>query len=74
VRFASSMETIDRFATQAFAASFTPDLSATNVIKVSMTGNITSFNAPTGRTFGTFTVVFVQDAMGGGASMSHPPS
>lgn len=59
------METLDKFTTQSFAASFTPAIDVANTINVSLTGNITSFNAPSGRSFGKFTVVFVQDATGG---------
>lgn len=66
MKFLNSMETLDKFSVGTFAASFTPDISASAIVKVSLTGGMT-VNAPTGRAFGIFTLVFAQDATGGRA-------
>jgi hypothetical protein len=64
VKFLSPIDNVEDFSTGTFAASFTPDISSSAIVKVTLTGNITSLNAPTGRNFGIFTIVFVQDATG----------
>jgi len=58
-------KTLEALSVGTFAATFAPDITDSSIVKVTMTGNITSLNAPTGRTFGIFTLVFVQDATGG---------
>lgn len=58
-------KTLEAFTTQAFASTFSPNITDAAIVKVTLTGNITSLTAPTGRSFGIFTIVFVQDATGG---------
>lgn len=57
----------DATGSQAFASTFTPDISLVSTVTVTLTGAITDLNAPTGRTYGRFTLVFTQDATGGRA-------
>jgi len=57
--------TLEAFGTQAYSSSFTPDISSVNTVKLTLTSGPTTINAPTGRIFGTYTLVFVQDATGG---------
>jgi len=58
-------KTLEAFTTQAFASVFTPDISNASMVQVTLTGLMSQVNSPTGRTFGVFTLSFVQNATGG---------